>query len=114
MTLKEAENVFAKTLVLDGKLDADDISVVFSEKQQIIRKSGTLEYYESQEKFTSVAGLENLKDWLNKRSAGLQRPGRAVWLTGTQGSAALGRSRMREEPLRQGGLEPVEAAPLAV
>ena len=53
LTLKEAENVFAKTLVLDGKLDADDISVVFSEKQQIIRKSGTLEYYESQERFAS-------------------------------------------------------------
>jgi hypothetical protein len=30
LTLKEAENVFAKTLVMDGKLDADDISVVFS------------------------------------------------------------------------------------
>ena len=69
LTLREAENVFAKTLVLDGKLDADDISVVFSEKQQIIRKSGTLEYYETQERFASVAGLANLKDWLKKRSA---------------------------------------------
>src|SRR5262249_35838508 len=28
LTLKEAENVFAKTLVLDGKLDAEDISIV--------------------------------------------------------------------------------------
>ena len=93
LTLKEAENVFAKTLVLDGKLDADDISVVFSEKQQIIRKSGTLEYYESQEKFASVAGLENLKDWLKKRSAafsdraaqfGLPAP-KGVLLLGVQG-----------------------------
>jgi hypothetical protein len=40
LTLKEAENVFAKTLVLHGKIDADDVSVVFSEKQQIIKKSG--------------------------------------------------------------------------
>lgn len=93
LTLKEAENVFAKTLVLDGKLDADDISVVFSEKQQIIRKSGTLEYYESQEHFATVAGLENLKDWLNKRSAafserashfGLPAP-KGVLLLGVQG-----------------------------
>ncbi|HEV3022850.1 MAG TPA: hypothetical protein VGX76_10290, partial [Pirellulales bacterium] len=30
LTLKEAENVFAKTLVLDGKIDSDDVSVVFS------------------------------------------------------------------------------------
>jgi AAA+ superfamily predicted ATPase len=93
LTLKEAENVFAKTLVLDGKLDADDISVVFSEKQQIIRKSGTLEYYDSQEKFTSIAGLDNLKDWLSKRSAafsdraaqfGLPAP-KGVLLLGVQG-----------------------------
>lgn len=93
LTLKEAENVFAKTLVLDGKLDADDISIVFSEKQQIIRKSGTLEYYDSQERFSHVAGLENLKDWLKKRSAafseraahfGLPAP-KGVLLLGVQG-----------------------------
>jgi AAA+ superfamily predicted ATPase len=93
LTLKEAENVFAKTLVLDGKLDADDISVVFSEKQQIIRKSGTLEYYDTQEKFASIAGLDNLKDWLSKRTAafsdraaqfGLPAP-KGVLLLGVQG-----------------------------
>jgi ATP-dependent 26S proteasome regulatory subunit len=93
LTLKEAENVFAKTLVLDGKLDADDVSVVFSEKQQIIKKSGLLEYYEAQEEFSQVAGLKNLKDWLVKRSIafsdrasqfGLPSP-KGVLLLGVQG-----------------------------
>src|SRR5262249_39071913 len=32
LTLKEAENVFAKTLVLDNKIDAEDVGIVFSEK----------------------------------------------------------------------------------
>ena len=63
LTLKEAENVFAKTLVVNGKLDADNINVVFGEKQQIIKKSGLLEYYEAQEGFGHVAGLRNLKQW---------------------------------------------------
>ena len=67
LTLKEAENVFAKTLVMDGKLDAEDINIVFSEKQQIIRKSGVLEYYETEEELSNVAGLENLKQWLEKQ-----------------------------------------------
>ena len=93
LTLKEAENVFAKTLVVDGKLDADDVDIVFSEKQQIIRKSGLLEYYETQERFAHVAGLENLKQWLAKRSIaftdrakrfGLPAP-RGVMLLGVQG-----------------------------
>jgi ATP-dependent 26S proteasome regulatory subunit len=93
LTLKEAENVFAKTLVLAGKLDADDVSVVFSEKQQIIKKSGLLEYYESRENFNNVAGLENLREWLIKRRIaftdraakfGLPAP-RGVMLLGVQG-----------------------------
>jgi SpoVK/Ycf46/Vps4 family AAA+-type ATPase len=93
LTLKEAENVFAKTIVLDGKLDAGDVSVVFSEKQQIIRKSGLLEYYESKEDLGTVAGLENLKGWLKTRGLaftdraaefGLPAP-RGVLLLGVQG-----------------------------
>ncbi len=90
LTLKEAENVFAKTLVLDGKLDADDISVVFSEKQQIIRKSGTLEYYDSQEEFSHVAGLENLKEWLRKRSAAFSERAAQFGLPAPKGVLLLG------------------------
>ncbi|AMV19806.1 AAA family ATPase [Planctomyces sp. SH-PL14] len=93
LTLREAENVFAKTLVVDGKLTADDIDMVYSEKQQIIRKSGLLEYYESDERLGHVAGLNNLKDWFKKRSIafsdqaarfGLPSP-RGVLLLGVQG-----------------------------
>ncbi len=93
LTLKEAENVFAKTLVLDGRLTGDDVDVVFGEKQQIIRKSGLLEYYASQASLQNVAGLDNLKDWLAKRSVafthrakefGLPAP-RGVLLVGVQG-----------------------------
>ena len=93
LTLKEAENVFAKTMVLDGKLDAEDVTVVFSEKQQIIRKSGLLEYYETHEQLDNVAGLEKLKEWLVKRGLafteravefGLPAP-RGVLLLGVQG-----------------------------
>lgn len=69
LTLQEAENVFAKTIVNDGKLTADDVSVVFSEKQQIIRKSGLLEYCDFAEDMSAVGGLDRLKDWLKKRAA---------------------------------------------
>src|SRR5690606_2635157 len=68
LTLKEAENVFAKTLVNDGRLSADDVTAVFSEKQQIIRKSGLLDYYEAVEDFGQIGGLDILREWLQKRS----------------------------------------------
>ncbi len=93
LTLREAENVFAKTIVIDGKLCGDDIDMIFSEKQQIIRKSGLLEYYEAEERLGHVAGLQNLKEWFRKRTIafsdqaarfGLPAP-RGVLLLGVQG-----------------------------
>ncbi|MEJ7614056.1 MAG: ATPase, partial [Candidatus Fervidibacter sacchari] len=45
LTLSEAENVFAKTLIKRGGLGAEHLDVIISEKEQIVRKSGLLEYY---------------------------------------------------------------------
>lgn len=90
LTATEAENVFARSLVLTGTFDLD---VVLSEKEQIIRKSGILEYYPAQESFANVGGLDLLKDWMQKRTAsftdrarefGLPEP-RGVLLIGVQG-----------------------------
>ncbi len=67
LTLNEAENVFAKTLVLKGGLTETEIGIIYSEKKQIIRKTGILEYIEPKENIGEVGGLENLKIWLDKR-----------------------------------------------
>src|SRR6266568_7622144 len=69
LTLGEAENVFAKIIVKEERLSGDDVNEVFAEKQQIIRKSGLLEYCATNENFAHVGGMAVLKDWLNKRSA---------------------------------------------
>jgi ATP-dependent 26S proteasome regulatory subunit len=93
LTLKEAENVFAKTLVLHGKIDVQNIGVIFSEKQQVIKKNGVLEYWASDEDLATVGGLENLKDWLIKRGKAFSAkaadyglpPPKGVLLLGVQG-----------------------------
>lgn len=90
LTLREAENVFAKTLVLDGRIDASDIDVVLAEKQQIIKKSGLLEYYETQEEFSNVAGLDNLKDWLWKRTVAFTDRAAEFGLPAPKGLLLLG------------------------
>ncbi len=90
LTLKEAENVFAKTLVLDGKLDVTDLNVILSEKQQIIKKSGLLEYYEAREDLTHVGGLDNLKQWLVKRHVGFTDRAAKFGLPAPRGVLLLG------------------------
>ncbi|MDO5553429.1 MAG: AAA family ATPase [Planctomycetia bacterium] len=90
LTLKEAENVFAKTLVLNGRLSADDISLIFSEKQQIIRKNGLLEYYNTNETIKHVAGLDNLKSWLVKRKIAFTKKAHDFGLPAPKGLLLLG------------------------
>lgn len=90
LTLQEAENVFAKTLVNDGKLDGSDVSTVFAEKQQIVRKSGLLEYYDATAELDSVGGLDMLKDWLKRRSQAFSRKAQDFGLPAPKGVLLVG------------------------
>lgn len=90
LTLNEAENVFAKIIVQDERLSGDDVDEVFAEKQQIIRKSGLLEYYAARETFADVGGLSVLKDWLRKRAVAFTEEARAFGLSAPKGILLLG------------------------
>src|SRR3989449_5561341 len=90
LTLGEAENVFAKIIVKDGRLSGDDVNEVFAEKQQIIRKSGLLEYYTTHETFSNVGGLAVLKDWLQKRAVAFTDEARVFGLPAPKGILMLG------------------------
>lgn len=94
LTENEANNAIAKAVIqANGRLDGDAIEAVTAEKQQIIRKSGMLEFYASAEQLNNVGGLEILKEWLRKRvrafsddarSFGLPEP-KGILLVGVQG-----------------------------
>jgi hypothetical protein len=90
LTLGEAENVFAKIIVKDERLSGDAVGEVFAEKQQIIRKSGLLEYYATAENFGNVGGLAVLKEWLTKRAAAFTDEARAFGLPPPRGILLLG------------------------
>ena len=90
LTLGEAENVFAKIIVKGERLSGDDVNEVFAEKQQIIRKSGLLEYYSTDENFTNVGGLSVLKEWLTKRTVAFTQEAREFGLPFPKGILMLG------------------------
>ena len=68
LTMQEAENAFALAMVQDGMLNKDDIQVILEEKMQVIRKTGLLEYIQSDFGINDIGGLDNLKKWLLKRN----------------------------------------------
>lgn len=90
LTLGEAENVFAKTLVNDGRLTEADVSSVFAEKRQIVRKSGLLDYCDVDVDFDQIGGLETLKAWLRMRNMAFSDRAREYGLPPPKGVLLLG------------------------
>src|SRR5713226_9534686 len=87
LTADEAENVFAKSLVQTGTFDID---VILSEKERIVRKSGVLEFFRTQEKMDNIGGLELLKSWLRKRQAAFSEEARKFGLPRPKGILMVG------------------------
>ena len=87
LTIMEAENAYAKSLV---KTKTFDISVILEEKKQIIRKGGILEYRDSRFTFDQVGGLGSLKDWLHLRRLGFRQDAREFGLAPPKGVLLIG------------------------
>ncbi len=90
LTLAEAENVFAKTLVKAGRLSGAEVPEVFSEKRQIIRKSGLLEYVDVKERMEDIGGLDGLKQWLTERNLAFTEKAREFGLPSPKGLLLMG------------------------
>ena len=68
LTETEAEGALALAMASDGVLDADDVTTVLQEKKQAVRKTGLLEYVDTDIDLTGVGGLDNLKRWLRRQN----------------------------------------------
>ena len=94
LSLERIRRVLSKIIASYKTIDDNSITVLLSEKKQIISQTEILEYYSVNEKITNLGGLENLKDWLKKRKTafsvqalnyGLPTP-RGLLLIGIQGT----------------------------
>ncbi|OIP41058.1 MAG: ATPase [Deltaproteobacteria bacterium CG2_30_63_29] len=87
LTADEAENVFSKSLIRTKDFDIDTI---IEEKKSIIRKSGILEFYQSNLQIKDVGGLEILKTWLSTRQLAFSSTAREFGLPLPKGILLLG------------------------
>jgi len=90
LTWTEAEGVLAKVLVDTGQLTADEAPLIYSEKRQIIRKTGILEYIDANEQMSNVGGLRKLKRWLEKRRLAFSNEARQYGLPVPKGVLFVG------------------------
>ncbi len=93
LTWDEARSAYVHACMGRSTLTADAVNVVIEEKSKIVRKDGILDYVPVDFSMQEIGGLENLKDWLERRSRffskeaqnfGLSAP-KGVLLTGISG-----------------------------
>lgn len=89
MTTMEADLAFCLAAVKDD-LGENAPYTVSSEKEQIIKKSGILDYFPKNENLKDVGGMEILKDWLSKRKKAYEKNARDFGLQEPKGLLLLG------------------------
>ncbi|MFS8892325.1 AAA family ATPase [Synechococcus sp. R55.2] len=90
LTQDEAEKVYRKAVVMHGRLTEAEVDIILSEKKQLIRRNGILEFIEEDETIDAVGGLEELKRWLLQRSEAFTERARAYGLPQPKGMLILG------------------------
>ncbi len=90
LTANEAYNVFQKARRSDNIIAEQHVQFILDEKEQIIRKSGILEYYPPLGEFDSIGGLDALKAWLAKRAKSFTQLARDFGLPEPKGILLLG------------------------
>lgn len=68
LTEFEILNLLALSYAKDGELTKRDLRLIFDQKQQMIKKAGILEMIPLKETMADIGGLDNLKDWLNRKA----------------------------------------------
>jgi ATP-dependent 26S proteasome regulatory subunit len=90
LTKDEADKVYRKAHVKANKLTEEEVDIVLSEKKQLIRRNGILEFIEEDETIDAVGGLEELKKWLKQRSDAFTERAREYGLPQPKGMLILG------------------------
>ena len=94
LSLERIRRVLSKIIATYKTIDTNSISILLTEKKQIIGQTEILEYCSVNEKIMTLGGLKVLKDWLKKRQIafglralnyGLPTP-RGLLLIGIQGT----------------------------
>ncbi|RLA78382.1 MAG: AAA family ATPase [Epsilonproteobacteria bacterium] len=90
LTIEEATNAISKAIAQKGKLTTNEIGILISQKEQIIKKSGHLEYFHPKDSMDSIGGLDNLKDWLKIRYKAFSQNAKKYKLKSPKGIMLLG------------------------
>lgn len=92
ITTLDARRLIRQAIVDDGAITQKDVKRVQEAKYELFSKDGVIQYEADTASFADVAGLDNLKSWLDMREQALLNPAddgdapKGILLLGVQGS----------------------------
>ncbi len=91
LTLMEIERALARAVLESPGFSIDHVETVFRQKQQIVRKSGVLEYVDTRTlALSEIGGLDAFKEWLRIRAATLSARARTFGIEPPKGVLVTG------------------------
>lgn len=90
LTVMEARVAFGKAAAELGRLDHTAVPLVAREKERVIKQSEVLEYYPTEARLSDVGGLDQLKQWLDRRGRAFGAGARDFGLDAPKGVLLLG------------------------
>lgn len=90
LTTGEVLSAFSCAAVKRKRLTVEEVPLIVAEKKQVISKRGNLEYYEPEQMMTDIGGLDNLKDWLDRRNKAFSQEAADFGLDAPRGIMLLG------------------------
>ncbi len=90
LTEEEAERAISQAIISRYALVPEVATDVLEAKKNLLRHSGALEFVDAPENFSSIAGLENLKQWLQQRQGAWEEGARSFGLEPPRGVIIMG------------------------
>ena len=90
LSLERIRRVLSKIIATYKEINIESLDLIFTEKKQIISQTQILEFYPTNQKISDIGGLENLKEWLKRRSGGLSKRAESYGLPAPKGLLLVG------------------------
>ncbi len=90
LTMQEAENAFCRAIVNLHGIDRSALAIIHEEKNQVVKKTGVLEFVKSDLGINDIGGLDNLKKWLLRRNNSWSEQAKAYNLPAPKGVLITG------------------------
>jgi hypothetical protein len=90
LTLNQARQALAWSILSDGKLSTDDVPRLIRRKGEAIQDGGLLEFYPPDENAFELGGFARLKAWLDRARVGFSAEARSLGLAPPRGILFVG------------------------